>query len=321
MKLINKTEIDFIIHERTSLNGNAGDICYLHISKNLLKEIESSFNSDILVEKIIYDSKTKNFINVSIDFSKEKFLNLRRTAGKDKGNSFRLSLDSEKLYQIKKFDSISKSYNITIESYKNLKEIKNSVQKRALSGFKFEKEICIKKGWKQESKSPRLFWEGSGRSWIEKLRSMNFNAERFKINLEKSNFGKWDATDGDNNYEIKKYNTKNIKGKYVLYSEPIIKIAPSESKWNKGNLQYDTFPDSEKYNQFIDELMHSSWWNISNQRILDEITLTSKGIQFEDRFIFKKNIQFSWILNTGIQGFAPIFKGYHRISIVFKILY
>ena len=40
-------------------------------------------------------------------------------------------------------------------------------QKRSLTGIKFEKEICEKLGWLHKSKSPRIGWEGSGRTNLE----------------------------------------------------------------------------------------------------------------------------------------------------------
>jgi hypothetical protein len=317
LKIKNQTETEYIIQERTSLTGNPGDICNLNISIDLLDEIKKSSRTKILVEKRIYNQTLNNYIEISINYDKKSFLSLKKSAGKNKGKSYRLSLDSKELTQVKKLKSIHVN-NVKTTSFNNLKEIKNNVQRRAVTGYKFEKEVCFVKGWKQDSKSPKFFWEGSGKSWVEKLKSLNFNVEAFRINLKKSKFDKWDATDGDDNYEIKKYDTRKLKG-YILYSEPIIKIAPSRSKWKKGNPQYDVFPIPKKYNQFINDLMNSSWWKKDSERILNKIINSSKGIQFKDRFIEKNDIEFSWKLNTGKEGIAPIFEGYYRLSIVFRL--
>lgn len=318
MKLKKQTETEYVIQERTSLKGNPGDICNLNIDLDLYSEIKKLIQIEILVLKTIYDKDSNKFIEVTLEYDKETFLSLKTSAGKVKGKSIRLNLNSKELFKIKRMRSIDLN-NYIKRSFKNLNEIKNNVQRRAISGFKFEKEICIKKGWRSDSKSPSLYWEGNGKSWIEKLKNLNFNVEDFRVNLNKSKFNKWDATDGGINYEIKKYDTEKIQGKYILYSEPIIKIAPSRSKWKKGNTQYDVFPSPEKYNQFINDLMNSTWWKKDSEKILTKIINSSKGIQFIDRFIEKNNIEFSWKLNTGKEGIAPIFEGYHRLSIVFKL--
>jgi len=318
MKVKKTTETEYVIQERTSLKGNPGDICNLNISFDLYKDIKESLQVAIVVVKTIYDNDSDKFIQVTLEYDKESFLSLKTAAGKVKGKSIRLNLNSKELFDIKRIKSIDLN-NFIKRSFKSLNEIKNSVQKRAISGFKFEKEICIKKGWRNDSKSPSLYWEGNGKSWIEKLKNVNFNVEAFRVNLNKSKFNKWDATDGGSNYEIKKYDTEKIQGKYILYSEPIIKIAPSRSGWKKGNTQYDVFPSPEKYNEFINDLMHSTWWKKDSEKILNKIVNSSKGIQFKDRFIEKNDIEFSWKLNTGKERIAPIFEGYHRLSIVFKL--
>ena len=318
MRLIEKNNNEFVIRERTSLKGNSGDITNLNISSELYHEIKDLDSSKILIEKIIYDKETKCYITVLLDYNQENFLNLEISAGKNKGKSYRLRLESSNLLEIKRSKSIILNKKTKSYLFIDIKEIKNTVQKRAITGFIFEREICEIKGWLPDSKSPKLFWKGQGKSWVEKLKSVNFNVEEFKIDLKKSKFEKWDATDGENNYEIKKYDTTKLKG-YTLYSEPIIKIAPSRSKWKEGNSQYDVFPTPKKYNQFINNLMNSYWWKKDSEKILNKIINSSKGIQFKDRFIEKNDIEFSWKLNTGKEGIAPIFEGYHRLSIVFKL--
>ena len=80
-------------------------------------------------------------------------------------------------------------------------------------------------------KRPRLHWSGEGKNNINKLVSVDKNPEKFKPILSESKFIKSDAIDKEGNlYEIKKYSKNQLK-KYRLYSEPIIKVAPSRSKW------------------------------------------------------------------------------------------
>tara|TARA_Y100001968_G_scaffold324984_1_gene365453 strand:- start:280 stop:1242 length:963 start_codon:yes stop_codon:yes gene_type:complete len=320
MKVRKTTASEFVIQEKTSLKGNPYDICKLNISMNRYKEIKTCIEVKILIVKTIYDEDTKNFIQVILEYDKESFISLSTSAGKT-SQSIRLNINSEQLFEIKRMESIDSDRYIK-RSFKNLEEeIPDSVQKRAIEGVKFEKEICIKKGWKKESKSPKLYWEGNGRSWIDKLKFLDFNVERFKVNLNKSKFKKWDAIDElGNKYEIKKYDVAEKRGKYILYSEPIIKIAPDKKDWKKGHKQYDVFPNPEKYNKFINDLMDSVWWKKDSDKILNKIINSSKGIQFKnDIFIKKEDIEFSWKINTGKEGLPPIFKGYHRLSIVFKV--
>ena len=313
IKVKKKSDTEFVIRERTSLKGNSGDICKLNVDLSLYSDIQHLIHSKILVIKIIYDKDTGKFIEVILEYDKQNFLSLKTSAGKFKGKSIRLHLNSEELYEIKRLKSIDIN-NYVQRSFRNPDEIKNNVQRRAIEGFKFEKEICIKKGWINDSKSPKLYWEGNGRSWIDKLKFLDFNVEKFKVNLNKSTFEKWDAIDElGNKYEIKKYDVAKICGKYILYSEPIIKIAPNEKDWKKGHKQYDVFPEPEKYNKFINDLMDSVWWKKDSAKILNKITNSSKGIQFKnDIFIKKEDIEFSWKLRSG-------WNGYNRLSIVFLL--
>lgn len=313
MKVKKQTDTEYVIQERTSLKGNPRDICNLNISFDLYKDIKESLQVAIVVVKIIYDNTSDKFIQVTLEYDKESFLSLKTVAGKVKGKSIRLNLNSKELFDIKRIKSIDLN-NFIKRSFKSLNEIKNSVQKRAISGYKFEREICENKGWIPESASPSLYWEGNGKSWIDKLKSVDFNVEAFRVNLNKSKFKKWDATDElGNKYEIKDYDIEKIRGRYILYSEPIIKIAPSSSKWKQGNKQYDVFPSPVKYNQFINDLMNSSWWKRDSTKILNKIINSSKGIQFQDDIFIKKNdIDFFWKLKSG-------WNGYKRLSIVFKV--
>ena len=191
------------------------------------------------------------------------------------------------------------------------------VQKRVKTGREFEEYICKLYGFSRHIKNPRLKWSGAGRSNIKKLISLDKDPEKFKPILSESRFIKCDAQDKEGNlYEIKKYNKEQLKT-YKLYSEPIIKVAPTRSKWGKGNPYFDNFSCCNEYNSFIEELTHTKWWKDWNQIILDSIKYSNRGIYCKDGFLHHNQLDFLWVINKG--GFAPIFDGYHRLSIVFKI--
>ena len=105
MKLIENNN-EFVIRERTSLKGNASDITNLNISSELYHQIKESDSSRILIEKIIYDKDIKRYVTIFLEYNHEKFLILQRGAGKNKGKSYRLRLDSSNLLEIKKSKSI-----------------------------------------------------------------------------------------------------------------------------------------------------------------------------------------------------------------------
>lgn len=190
-------------------------------------------------------------------------------------------------------------------------------QKRVKTGKEFEEYICRLYGLSRHMKRPRLHWSGEGKNNINKLLSVDKNPEKFKPILSESKFIKSDAIDKEGNlYEIKKYSKNQLK-KYRLYSEPIIKVAPSRSKWGSGDPFFDNFKSSLEYNNFIVELMNTKWWQNYNQIILDSIIYSNKGIYCKDGFLSHDQLDFKWIINTGEYG--PIFDGYYRLSIVFKI--
>ena len=191
------------------------------------------------------------------------------------------------------------------------------IQKRVKAGKDFEDYICNLYGFSRHMKRPRLNWSGAGRSNIKKLISVDKNPEEFKPILSKSKFIKCDAIDKEGNlYEIKKYSKRQLKT-FRLYSEPIIKVAPSRSKWGAGDPYFDNFKDVEEYNDFIESLTHTKWWKDWNQIILDSITHSNRGIYCKDGFLSLKSLEFQWVINKGEYG--PIFDGYNRLCIVFKI--
>lgn len=185
------------------------------------------------------------------------------------------------------------------------------------TGKEFEEYIFRAYGLSRHMKRPRLHWAGKGKNNVIKLVSLNKNAEKFKPILSECKFIKCDAIDKEGNlYEIKKYSKKQLK-KYRLYSEPIIKVSPSRSKWGKGDPFYDNFTSSTEYNGFIENLFNTKWWTRYNQIILDSITHSNRGIYCKDGFLSHEKLEFKWVINKG--EYSPIFDGYHRLCIVFKL--
>ncbi len=181
----------------------------------------------------------------------------------------------------------------------------------------FEEYIYRSYGLSRYTKRPRLFWSGEGKSNIDKLCSLDKCPKKFKPILGLSQFVKSDAMDEEGNlYEIKRLSIKQLKN-YRLYSEPILKVAPRKDKWGEGNPFFDSFNTADEYNTFIESLMETSWWKKFNNIILDSITHSNRGIYCKDGFIPHTQLDFKWVLNKG--EYSPIFDGYYRLCIVFKI--
>jgi len=181
-------------------------------------------------------------------------------------------------------------------------------QARNKTGIKFEHTICEVNGWERVSKSPKISWSGIGRTNFDKIASIDFNVELFKP-TDNSVYDKYDAiTDKNEKVEIKKYKSSNLTD-WVLYSEPIFKVASIEgvSKVTKLFGNGDLNAGIEKYNNFVDGIVK----NIG-QDILTKITQSNIGIQFEDGFIPQSNLEYRWQIRKG-------WMGYNRLSIEFRI--
>jgi hypothetical protein len=188
---------------------------------------------------------------------------------------------------------------------------------RVNAGYSFEKEVRNKYNFDRYIKSPRIRWTGSGRNNVDKIISLGKDPELFKPIMGESKFIKADAKDREGNlYEIKKYSKKDLK-KYRLYSEPIIKVSPTRSKWGKGNSFFDNFNGSEEYNNFIESIFHSKWWKRLNKKILENIYNSNCGLFTKDGPIPNEMLEFKWVINKGEYG--TIFDNYHRISIIVKL--
>jgi len=191
------------------------------------------------------------------------------------------------------------------------------MQLRAKTGYSFERKVRKREGFERYIKAPRIKWTGVGKNNVQKLLSLDKNPKLFKPIMEESKFTKADARGKDGTlYEIKKYSKKDII-KFKLYSEPIIKVAPSRSKWGKGDPYYDSFKDSDEYNKFIYKLTKTRWWRKHNKTLLKNIYKSNSGIFSKDGFISHEELEFKWVINKG--EYAPIFDNYHRLTIVFRL--
>ena len=141
------------------------------------------------------------------------------------------------------------------------------MQHRAITGLSFEVQVRKKEGFERYIKAPRIKWSGTVKNNMEKILSLKKNPKLFKPILSESKFTKADARGKDGTlYEIKKYNKKDIES-YKLYSEPIIKVAPSRKNWGEGNPYYDAFNTSNEYNDFIKKIVKTKWWKKYNKTI------------------------------------------------------
>jgi len=191
------------------------------------------------------------------------------------------------------------------------------MQARAKTGYDFERMVRKKEGFERYIKAPRIKWTGVGKNNVQKLLSLNKNPRLFRPIIEESRFTKADAKGKDGTlYEIKKYSKKDIV-KFKLYSEPIIKVAPTRSKWGVGDPYYDSFKDCNEYNRFIYKITKTMWWRKYNKTLLENIYKSNSGIFSKDGFISHDELEFKWVINKG--EYAPIFENYHRLTIVFRL--
>ena len=184
-------------------------------------------------------------------------------------------------------------------------------QKRSLTGTKFENEICKSLGWTHKPKSPKIKWNGKGKSNLDKMAYCFYNNTPLNILYTKSNFDKYDAIDNNNNkIEIKKYDSKKCFN-WKLYSEPLIKIASNKNickvteLFGNGNEKLGR----SNYNEMIE-----STYQEFKDILLKEITKSIQGIQFKDKFITKENLEFRIIIKE------KSWKGYNRVTIQFRII-
>lgn len=182
-------------------------------------------------------------------------------------------------------------------------------QKRNKTGVQFEKEICESKGWAHKSTRPKIYWSGKGRSNFRKIASVDFDPTKFLPNMEKSEFDKFDAiTEKNEKIEIKKYKKDKLSN-WVMYSEPIFKVATRSQMKTVVTLfgDGDVEKSVKKYNEFVDGIV----FNVGEE-IINNITKSNIGIQCMDSFISQDEVEYRWNVRSG-------WKGYNRLSIEFRL--
>lgn len=181
-------------------------------------------------------------------------------------------------------------------------------QSRNKTGVAFEKMICETKGWTHSAKSPKIVWSGNGRTNFHKIKSLDFDINRF-VPTNESIFEKYDAvTENGEKVEIKKYKSDKLKS-WTLYSEPMFKVS------NRSTLPIvteifgngDPILSVKNYNEFVDKIK-----DVVGDDILNNISQSNIGVQLEDCFVEQSNLEYRWIVRTG-------WKGYNRLIIEFRI--
>lgn len=183
-----------------------------------------------------------------------------------------------------------------------------AMQLRALSGSLFEKEICEKLGYQSKPTSPQIKWSGRGRCNFDKVKSIDFNPTLFRP-LSNSSYKKWDViTDTGKKIEVKKYRIDQLDN-WVLYSEPIIKVASRgvAEKLTRIYGEGDLELARQKYNTFLKELFSQLQSEGILEQIQSNMTSTNEGIQFIDGFLTHDKLEFRWDLREGWNGFDRIY--------------
>lgn len=185
------------------------------------------------------------------------------------------------------------------------------MQKRAISGKQHEYKV-VENGGVLVCKSPKVIWDYEGKNNLDKIINSNFNGHKL-LPANNSTYEKYDVIlSSGEKMEVKKYSTNKIKGKWILYSEPILKICTKEQV-NRlikvcGSLETAQY----KYNKFITELYDNLLNDGELNNILNKLTQTSKGIIFEDCRVNYNDLEFRWVMKNNWMGFK-------RVILEFKI--
>lgn len=187
------------------------------------------------------------------------------------------------------------------------------MQSRSNSGTEFEKKLCESLGYRRDSKSPKIKWPGTG-SNLYKIKNSNYDFTKFEP-ISGSTYNKWDAIAPDGSKrEIKKYTQDQCK-EWKLYSEPILKICTNDNLRTITQIYGDGDINvaRKKYNIFIVGLFNHLQSNGHLDRIVEKLSNTNIGIEFEDGFVPKSELEFRWIICY------DCWQGFHRIMLEFKI--
>ena len=145
------------------------------------------------------------------------------------------------------------------------------MQRRAITGYSFEREVRSREGFKKEIHAPRIKWSGSGRNNVEKLLSVGKNPEKFKPIMEESKFIKSDAMDNDGKlYEKSRIRDKFWKGPLSnsMPDNKFLRMITLDSKENllgitdDGSLYRKMVNDNNKRNRY-----NGRWERLPNLQI------------------------------------------------------
>lgn len=186
------------------------------------------------------------------------------------------------------------------------------MQKRSNSGTDFENLISEQYG-KRVSKSPKMVWNGVGRTNLDKIKNLNYDEKLF-YPTDKTDYTKYDLIDSENNHhEIKKYHIRQVQD-WRLYSEPVVKISTKPTLVQITNKFGDGDEESArtKYNDFMNRLFN----HLNSTGILEtmknKITNNIKGMFLIDGYLKITEIDFRWKI------IESSWKGFNRITLEFK---
>jgi len=176
------------------------------------------------------------------------------------------------------------------------------MQSRAKTGVDFEKSVQVN-GWVKQTSSPRMKWNGDGRTIFDKIKSINYDPTRFILD-ESVDITKYDIYHPETKRyrEVKKYTNESFN-EWLLYSEPYFKMA---SKSSTKQLSV------EVYNKFAEEFYNIHTKSGLFERVIQKINEKSDGIQIIGGFIPKEELIFRTVLVRNNWA------GYHRITIQVK---
>ena len=175
------------------------------------------------------------------------------------------------------------------------------MQKRTKTGTDFENNICDE-GWTRKPVSPRFTWTGKGRNVFDKMKYCGYNPKEFNL-YDSSKFCKYDIVhENGEKREAKDYYINDLK-KWTLYSEPYFKVAVKD---HLKRIDVDT------YNKFVDDFYEYNLGTGLYGYVVENMIECISGIQVNDGFIPKHELEFRTVVVDG-------WRGYNRITIQVRI--
>jgi hypothetical protein len=204
------------------------------------------------------------------------------------------------------------------------------VQKRALTGIKFEKERCESNGWQRLGRSPRIQWDVDGCNIWNKIRNTNANPKKFSIDYDNSILEKYDAiTPEGERVEIKAVTLQQLEN-WTLFAEPFPSVKTWSSiyecisifgttkdyshlnrynvkKYKRGLKRILKNGPVDGFNKFLDGL-----YDNASDEIISRIKSKLDGIECYDGYVPIEDIEFRWVVGKG-------WKGFNRVYLTFRI--